>query len=67
MVLTLAIAALVVAGCTGSAHNEATPNNNSTNQKSEKVVQYTCSMHPDVVQDKPGNCPKCGMMLVEKK
>ncbi len=25
---------------------------------------YTCPMHPEVVQDKPGNCPKCGMPLV---
>ena len=24
---------------------------------------YTCPMHPEVVQDRPGNCPKCGMML----
>ena len=28
---------------------------------------YTCTMHPDVVSDKPGKCPKCGMALVEKK
>ena len=28
---------------------------------------YTCTMHPDVVSDKPGKCPKCGMTLVEKK
>jgi P-type Cu2+ transporter len=25
---------------------------------------YTCPMHPEVIQDKPGNCPKCGMNLV---
>ncbi|MCW9023114.1 MAG: heavy metal translocating P-type ATPase [Gammaproteobacteria bacterium] len=24
---------------------------------------YTCPMHPEVVQDKPGSCPKCGMAL----
>ena len=24
---------------------------------------YTCPMHPEVQQDHPGNCPKCGMML----
>ena len=26
-------------------------------------VIYTCPMHPEVVSDKPGNCPKCGMTL----
>ena len=25
---------------------------------------WTCSMHPQVVQDHPGNCPICGMPLV---
>ena len=25
---------------------------------------YTCPMHPDVISDKPGKCPKCGMDLV---
>ncbi|GAB3512763.1 heavy metal translocating P-type ATPase [Emticicia fontis] len=27
-------------------------------------TQYTCPMHPEVVQDSPGNCPICGMDLV---
>jgi P-type Cu+ transporter len=26
-------------------------------------AQYTCPMHPEVVQDGPGACPKCGMAL----
>ena len=32
-------------------------------------VFYTCSMHPQIMQDRPGNCPICGMKLiqVEKK
>ncbi len=25
---------------------------------------YTCPMHPEIMQDKPGSCPKCGMNLV---
>jgi Cu+-exporting ATPase len=27
---------------------------------------YTCPMHPEVVQEGPGNCPKCGMALEPK-
>ncbi len=26
-------------------------------------TKYTCPMHPEVVQDGPGNCPICGMAL----
>lgn len=26
-------------------------------------TQYTCPMHPEIVEDKPGDCPKCGMAL----
>lgn len=26
--------------------------------------QYTCRMHPQIVKDKPGKCPLCGMTLV---
>lgn len=31
---------------------------------SKNNVQYTCPMHPEVVENKPGPCPKCGMDLV---
>lgn len=30
-------------------------------------TQYTCPMHPDVIQNSPGDCPICGMDLVVKK
>ncbi len=30
-------------------------------------VLYTCRMHKEVISDKPGKCPKCGMKLVVKK
>ncbi|MEM7634690.1 MAG: heavy metal translocating P-type ATPase [Pseudomonadota bacterium] len=36
-------------------------------QKKKQVVTedttYTCPMHPEIVQDKPGSCPICGMAL----
>ena len=38
------------------------------NQQSEnKKKTYTCPMHPQIIKDAPGQCPICGMNLVEKK
>jgi hypothetical protein len=33
----------------------------------EVKQKYTCLMHPEVITDHPGNCPKCGMKLVPLK
>lgn len=30
------------------------------------VTKYTCPMHPQIIEDHPGNCPICGMTLVPK-
>lgn len=42
----------------------------NTDKKTEKteqkgIVQYTCSMHPQIIKDAPGTCPICGMNLVK--
>ncbi|MFA6086335.1 efflux RND transporter periplasmic adaptor subunit [Mucilaginibacter sp.] len=29
-------------------------------------AKYTCPMHPQILEDHPGNCPICGMALVKK-
>ncbi len=34
---------------------------------STAAKKYTCTMHPEVVMNKPGKCPKCGMKLVAVK
>ncbi|MHA4845183.1 efflux RND transporter periplasmic adaptor subunit [Flavitalea antarctica] len=38
--------------------------NKTITNAEEKKQTYTCSMHPQIVQDKPGTCPICGMDLV---
>lgn len=35
------------------------------NHAHTEPIQYTCPMHPQIVQDKPGTCPVCGMDLVK--
>lgn len=36
------------------------------NIQNEKKELWTCTMHPQVISDKPGQCPICGMDLVKK-
>jgi multidrug efflux pump subunit AcrA (membrane-fusion protein) len=45
--------------------NSSLANTNSVSETKPVAKQlYTCPMHPDVISDKPGKCPKCGMDLV---
>jgi Cu(I)/Ag(I) efflux system membrane fusion protein len=32
----------------------------------KNAIKYTCPMHPQILEDHPGNCPICGMTLVKK-
>src|SRR6266403_4446551 len=57
LVWRLGIACVVLAlltGCGGQSQS-------TSNAKDEQL--YTCGMHPTVIQNKPGNCPICGMKL----
>ena len=38
----------------------------TTKQAIQKAAVYTCSMHPQIIKDLPGDCPICGMTLVKK-
>jgi Cu+-exporting ATPase len=35
----------------------------SSQQATDETSVYTCPMHPEIVQDHFGSCPKCGMAL----
>src|SRR2546430_6075866 len=73
--MTLAISVDAQAGATdpfdsgsGQALNRPTGDHeHEQEQEQEKKQKYTCSMHPEVVMDHPGNCPKCGVTLVPMK
>ncbi len=39
--------------------NDVKPEKSSARTK----MTYTCPMHPEIKQDSPGDCPKCGMVL----
>jgi transcription initiation factor IIE alpha subunit len=47
-------------------------NNDKSKDSTQKETltgdeMYTCSMHNEVMSDKPGKCPKCDMDLVKQK
>ncbi|HLD45957.1 MAG TPA: heavy metal-binding domain-containing protein, partial [bacterium] len=51
LLLFVALSMATFAGC----HNQ---------QKDAGIDHYTCSMHPQIISDKPGECPICHMTLV---
>jgi Cu(I)/Ag(I) efflux system membrane fusion protein len=44
--------------------NSQQSNNTELNATVPKQL-YTCSMHPQVIEDHPGDCPICGMHLIK--
>lgn len=44
----------------------AGPTNAKDEGKPQSAALYTCPMHPEIEQDHPGDCPKCGMALEPK-
>jgi len=62
------IASFLLVSLFTSSCSEKTSSTQSTSITNDSVkVVYTCPMHPEVISDKPGKCPKCGMDLVIKK
>ncbi|NHZ86980.1 MAG: efflux RND transporter periplasmic adaptor subunit, partial [Planctomycetia bacterium] len=46
---------------TGCSTSDSSNQDTKTESASEEL--YTCGMHPNVIQEGPGNCPICGMNL----
>lgn len=53
-------------GGNGNESNKELPADHSAMDHSEATT-WTCSMHPQIQRDEPGNCPICGMELIPMK
>jgi Cu(I)/Ag(I) efflux system membrane fusion protein len=61
LILAAAVAVLIGASL-WIAHRHGNEQMAAPGQTAKKA-KYQCSMHPQIVSDKPGNCPICGMKL----
>ncbi|MFD1140841.1 efflux RND transporter periplasmic adaptor subunit [Larkinella insperata] len=62
---------LLLAGCLSPESNGTGNDADSLHQEAHAghhhpAEEYTCPMHPQIVQSQPGSCPICGMDLVKK-
>lgn len=58
LVLALALGLLI------GRNWQETPHQHSSSKEEAEATTYTCSMHPQIRQEEPGNCPICGMELI---
>jgi len=60
------ILGIIFSGSSDSRKSEPVlaDNHEGHEHESENLQTWTCSMHPQIRQDSPGDCPVCGMDLV---
>ena len=57
-----------MSGMEGMKHDKTgTAKMDSGEKPKSGKVYYTCKMHPQIHQDKPGKCPVCGLTLIKKE
>lgn len=59
VVIVSVLSVFVISGCGSDEQQKATAQ--------AETQLWTCSMHPEVIMEEKGNCPKCGMFLVPVK
>lgn len=69
LVVVALIVAVLGAGGWWLAQSRSTPHQHQLEKRvdTQGHTYYTCPMHPQVQLDTPGQCPICGMKLVERK
>jgi len=63
LILFFTVLAVMVMNSCGSSSSKG----GAVSTQEVAKVQYTCTMHPEIIRDKQVKCPKCGMTLVEKR
>lgn len=61
------IAILILVFISTSIFIVACKNKETAADHAQKKELWTCSMHPEIIRDKPGTCPICGMDLIKKE
>ena len=67
-IIAIAVLLAVNTGAFAQAHQHDSTNTHkmtTSKTKTSAGTKYTCTMHPDVVMDKPGKYPKCNMDMVK--
>jgi len=69
MLITISFAALLLTACSGENDMMEMDKKETAVEHSAKHLDanYVCPMHPQIIRDKEGNCPICGMDLVKKE
>lgn len=72
IILTATVITLMLGACNNNKSGPADKNAPQTYSLDTMKLKhgetfYECSMNPEVISNKPGQCPKCGMDLSEMK
>lgn len=68
LIFLILVIAGILSSCSKSNKEDKTaetPKEQTKQTESKAQSYYTCSMHPEVHEDKPGKCPICHMNLVK--
>lgn len=64
LIVGLLLGRLIFGGPGGDSGSTQTPDRASQHDHSGEETTWTCSMHPQIKQPDPGDCPICGMDLI---